>query len=199
MKAVVSTQSTWESMKIHLINKMIKFWKVSAVICLALFSRSGSRKLISAPVTGSLEQTPKDVNLATKSIQHQVLEQRQEVVIQWKGKWGSFPPRATFCPDGSFVFGYRVRSEAPQGNGDDTALNDIELYCRRPNSNAPKGKIWSAHRTLGSWSPDKYCIGTDNPVIGFDVQEERVQGSEDDTALNAVDLWCKKEDLFQHL
>eukprot|EP00091_Calanus_sinicus_P008241 TRINITY_DN20059_c0_g1_i1.p1 TRINITY_DN20059_c0_g1~~TRINITY_DN20059_c0_g1_i1.p1 ORF type:complete len:101 (+),score=8.94 TRINITY_DN20059_c0_g1_i1:128-430(+) len=77
-----------------------------------------------------------------------------------KGKWGSFGTRATFCPDGSFVYGYRVRSEAPQGSGDDTALNDIELYCKRPNSNEVTRKIWSAYTYSGSWSPDKYCSGT---------------------------------------
>lgn len=114
--------------------------------------------------------------------------------IQWKGRWGSFPSSPNFrydiCPDNSFVYGYRLRSESSQGQGDDTAINDIELYCRRPNSNTVTRKIWSDYRTLGSWSSDAFCQGNDNPVVGFDVREEGSQGSGDDTAINDIDLYC---------
>jgi len=111
--------------------------------------------------------------------------------IQWKGLWGSFRSDIRFCPDGSFVSGYRLRSENSQGGGDDTAINDIDLYCSRPNSNEVIAVIWSDHRNWGSWSSPTFCRGNDNPVVGFDVREEGPQGGGDDTAINDIDLYCK--------
>ena len=115
--------------------------------------------------------------------------------IRWEGRWGSFGELAE-CPTGSFAYGYRLRSEPAQGSGDDTALNDIELYCRRPHSYEVTGKIYGDYRTWGNWSSDKYCSGTNNPIVGFDVNEESAQGDGDDTALNAVDLYCKNGDMI---
>ena len=110
--------------------------------------------------------------------------------IQWKGQWGSWDS-PKYCPAGYFVYGYNLRSENAQGGGDDTALNSIALYCRRPNSNTDF-QIISHYGFWGDWGRKAYCSGGDNPVIGFDVKEEGGQGAGDDTALNAVDLYCKK-------
>lgn len=44
------------------------------------------------------------------------------------GPWGSFG-RWQFCPNQKKVCGIRLKIEGRQGDGDDTALNDVELYC----------------------------------------------------------------------
>ena len=107
------------------------------------------------------------------------------VVIQWKGKWGSFDSSPMFCPNGTFAFGYRLISKV---DGDKTTLNAIELYCKMPNSNKVTKKIRSAFGTKGSWSSDYHCNGTNNPIIGFDVME---QGFQKMQLINAVDMYCK--------
>jgi len=114
--------------------------------------------------------------------------------IQWKGLWGSFPSQKYigFCPIAQFVYGYRLRSESYQGRGDDTAINNIELYCSEPNSNYVTRTISSDYRSWGSWSSAVFCPGLDNPVVGFDVREEGPQGGGDDTAINDIDLYCNK-------
>merc|ERR1719167_1267246 len=84
--------------------------------------------------------------------------------IKITGYWGSWG-EYSFCPPGSFVYGYRLRIQAP--TSDDTALNDIELYCRRPNSAAITKKIKSSSAPWGRWYGPAYCNGLDNPVVGM--------------------------------
>jgi len=113
--------------------------------------------------------------------------------IKITGYWGSWG-EYSFCPPGSFVYGYRLRVKAP--GGDDTALNDIELYCRRPNSAAITKKIKSSSAPWGRWYGPAYCNGLDNPVVGMAGRMERKQGKGDDTTLNSVGLYCKNGGKF---
>merc|ERR1712243_427419 len=101
------------------------------------------------------------------------------------GSWGGY----SFCPPGSFVYGYRLRVKAP--GVDNTALNDIELYCRRPNSEAITKKIKSSSAPWGTWSGAIYCPELDNPVVGMAGKMEGKQGKGDDTTLNSLLLYCK--------
>ena len=34
------------------------------------------------------------------------------------------------CPDGFAVMGIHTQVESDQGSGDNTALNEVELYCK---------------------------------------------------------------------
>ena len=43
--------------------------------------------------------------------------------------WGHRQRWSSSCPIGSAVCGIKTKVERPQGNGDDTALNDIRMYC----------------------------------------------------------------------
>ncbi|CAN8180734.1 unnamed protein product [Coccothraustes coccothraustes] len=43
-----------------------------------------------------------------------------------QGTWGNW---SVPCPPGAGVCGLRTRLEPPQRGGDDTGLNDVELYC----------------------------------------------------------------------
>ncbi|EDM78031.1 VOMI family protein [Plesiocystis pacifica SIR-1] len=111
------------------------------------------------------------------------------------GFWGEWGQQAN-CPSGQFVYGYRLRSESYQGlDGDDTALNDIELYCAAPNSTTYK-RIWSAYMTWGTFSDPVYCTGGNNPVVAFDIRIEPAQGIFDDSAANDVDLYCKNDTML---
>ena len=50
--------------------------------------------------------------------------------------WGSRQYWSSSCPLGSAVCGLRTKVELPQGEGDDTALNDIQMYCYEYTANA---------------------------------------------------------------
>uniref|UniRef100_A0A8C3NY46 VMO1 protein n=1 Tax=Cyanoderma ruficeps TaxID=181631 RepID=A0A8C3NY46_9PASS len=43
-----------------------------------------------------------------------------------QGTWGNW---SLPCPPGAGVCGLRTRLEPPQRGGDDTGLNDVDLYC----------------------------------------------------------------------
>ena len=43
--------------------------------------------------------------------------------------WGSYGHWSKSCAANTAVCGIRTSIETPQGRGDDTALNDVELYC----------------------------------------------------------------------
>ena len=47
------------------------------------------------------------------------------------GSWGTFGSWSKSCDANSAVCGLRTKVEPPKGNifADDTALNDVQLYC----------------------------------------------------------------------
>ena len=45
------------------------------------------------------------------------------------GDFGSFGLWSESCPVNSAVCGIQARIEGPQGRGDDTALNNVKLFC----------------------------------------------------------------------
>jgi len=100
-------------------------------------------------------------------------------------KWGSWRGTA-LCPTFSNpIAGQQIKVEAPQGSGDDTALNTVAVYC--------KGFHWIQPPTptsWGSWWEAAYCpVGS--AVCGLRTQVEPNQGSGgDDTALNATSMLC---------
>jgi len=116
-------------------------------------------------------------------------KQRYSSFQYFHGYWGSWGLMST-CPTGAFVYGYRLQSEPLQGSGDDTALNSISLRCRYPNSYATSKYLYSRRGFWGYWGSTPNCYGTNNPVVGFAVLMESVQGGGDDTAANDIDLYC---------
>lgn len=45
------------------------------------------------------------------------------------GAYGSYGGWSDSCPANSAICGISTRVEGPQGGGDDTALNDVRLFC----------------------------------------------------------------------
>ena len=112
-----------------------------------------------------------------------------------QGSWGEWGPPA-YCPAGQYVWGFRVKGEPYQGNGDDTALNAVQLICKNGASGVPT-YIHSREGGWGAWGKDHVCRET--PVIGFAIQVERFQGkdkekgSKDDTAAGNIKMDCGSE------
>ena len=45
------------------------------------------------------------------------------------GFWGKYGEWSETCTPNTAVCGIQTKIEKPQGSGDDTALNDVELFC----------------------------------------------------------------------
>ncbi len=101
--------------------------------------------------------------------------------------WGQWSNKFS-CPVGSYVGGYSMRVEPPQGRGDDTALNAIALHCYdrggyRVAKLVPHPGIW------GNWGREAHCPpGT--YARGFQLKVEPLQGTGDDTGANSLKFIC---------
>lgn len=103
------------------------------------------------------------------------------------GVWGY----NDFCPLGSYVYGFRIKYEGYQGNGDDTAANGVQLSCRDQNTGSQTAIITSAIERFGDWSAWQECPAG-HYVFGFQNRiESRLGDGKDDTAMNGIKLNCR--------
>lgn len=71
-------------------------------------------------------------------------------------------------------------------NGDETALNEIELVCNDGNVK----KIRGAKGFWGTWGTEQTCPD-EQPIVGFQIKQESAQGHRaDDTGANGVQMIC---------
>lgn len=109
-----------------------------------------------------------------------------------QGPWGVWG-KSDYCPAGQYVWGFKLKSEPFQGNGDDSALNAVQLICKSGATGA-KTYIKSDEGKWGVWGNEYIC--RDYPVIAFAIQVERYQGrdkekgSKDDTAAGNIKVKC---------
>jgi hypothetical protein len=97
------------------------------------------------------------------------------------GIWGDWK-QWNYCPVGKFAVGSNLRFEDP--DGDDTAGNDVALYCNDGSTLlGPGGAGW------GAWKPVVKC-GANRVACGAQVRFEGSQGGGDDTAMNGLRMAC---------
>ena len=96
------------------------------------------------------------------------------------GFWGHWKDRP-YCPEG--YTGIKVRTELPCGDCDDTALNEVQLFC-------PLISSWqiSGHGSWGVWR-EQHCP-RGKKICGVNTRIERKQGRGDDTAMNGILVNC---------
>ncbi|XP_016330386.1 vitelline membrane outer layer protein 1 homolog [Sinocyclocheilus anshuiensis] len=97
------------------------------------------------------------------------------------GSWGRWTD-IKWCPSG-FLTAFQLRVEKSQGDGDDTAANNIMFKCSGGSLLQGDGTHWG---DWGDWS--QTCEG--KGICGIKTLIEKPQGRGDDTALNDVRMYC---------
>jgi len=138
---------------------------------------------------GGVEQEVEQEQQTLSTVEQATLWRADQVatVTAAEGAWGEWK-QSFYCKPGSYAIGYRMRVESSQGNGDDTALNSVQLYCSAPPGGLPEF-ISSYDGLWGSWYPEALC-GASGYLMGATVRMEAPQGSGDDTGANDVQFTC---------
>ena len=105
-------------------------------------------------------------------------------LVSSEGRWGSWG-QWVHCSGSGHMVGLRNKIERKMGGSDDTAVNDIEIYCSGPSRHIPPGG-----GAYGDWTAFKYCPGG-WPARGFFTKVEADQGGGDDSALNGIGIFCE--------
>ncbi|XP_070605827.1 vitelline membrane outer layer protein 1-like [Erythrolamprus reginae] len=97
------------------------------------------------------------------------------------GPWGIWTA-TQFCQSG-YLVSFSLRVELPQGDGDETAANNIQFTCSNGQALVGHGKDWGY---FGPWT--SRCPSTGICGIRTKVEERQING--DDTTLNDVVFYC---------
>ncbi|XP_075433795.1 vitelline membrane outer layer protein 1-like [Ascaphus truei] len=104
----------------------------------------------------------------------------EKTIQSTEGRWGSWTSPVR-CPNGNLV-AFNLRVEPPQGDGDETAANNIMFKCSDESILEGSGLSWG---TYGPWS-----LSCEIGICGIQTRVESNQGDGDDTALNDVKFTC---------
>ena len=104
------------------------------------------------------------------------------VICSTVGPWGSWAESST-CSSGFNAF--NLKSEEEQGGWDDSAANEVILYC----SSSGAGYQTSNAGPWGGWTGYKRCP-SGQVFCGIQTRVEAYLGRGDDTALNGVKFAC---------
>uniref|UniRef100_A0A8C5R971 Vitelline membrane outer layer protein 1 n=1 Tax=Leptobrachium leishanense TaxID=445787 RepID=A0A8C5R971_9ANUR len=100
------------------------------------------------------------------------------------GAWGDIQK----CPPESVAKGFALKKEQPHGNGDDTAVNGIRLYCCPCNGDTPQTLITSSQGPWGIWTAPIFC--SSGYLVSFTMKVEPSQGAGDTTVVNNFKFQC---------
>ncbi|XP_041650210.1 vitelline membrane outer layer protein 1 homolog [Cheilinus undulatus] len=112
---------------------------------------------------------------------------KYKVSVSNGGSWGDWHS-SEMCPENSFAIGFSQRVEPGQGDGDDTALNGIRLYCAAENHEGFTHTVESHAGFWGDWTMPQYCPR--GVLTAFQLQVEAPIGRGDDTAANNIRFRC---------
>lgn len=108
----------------------------------------------------------------------------QQTQTIWDGNWGVWKGMVT-CPFGKYIGAANIRFEDHVGDGDDTALNGLMIWC--VDKDWSGGKLFIVYNgSWGSWKGwgyEHYKL-----VKGARVRYEDHIGNGDDTAMNGIQL-----------
>ncbi|HCH1046395.1 hypothetical protein [Vibrio sp. 1974] len=97
------------------------------------------------------------------------------------------------CPRGTFIVGFKMKSEPYQGKNDDTATNGFAAICSS-NTNAGVKELVPPSGPFGEWV-ERYTRCPDGQYVSsfsLQVEAHRGQGNKhDDTAVNSLKFGCK--------
>jgi hypothetical protein len=86
------------------------------------------------------------------------------------------------CPSNGWLTSCRLRVESMQGDGDDTAANNLECKCSNGQVLLGDGEHW------GDWN--EWSSPCDQGIETIQTRVQEPQGSGDNTALNDVRFTC---------
>lgn len=155
-------------------------------------------KYVGEPVTVSpLDFGESDSDEAVAQTQQAACPSRSDIApvlsnpIMGEGPWGSWEACYHYCPEGSFAYGLRLKSEPSLGSGgDDTALNGVKLRCWNPSTGAFVREEAAAESPWGEYLDYAECSAWSEPLAGGQMRIEASQGGGDDTSANELIGWC---------
>ncbi|CAI2347788.1 unnamed protein product [Caenorhabditis sp. 36 PRJEB53466] len=110
-------------------------------------------------------------------------------IMSGEGAYG-FWQSVRYCPAGTAIIGFVLRSQIEQRREDDMAAVNFRAYCGTPHGpRTADVRIEGDTESWGNWKADQFCP-QGYVVCAIKSQIEKPQGGRDDTALNNVNLKC---------
>jgi len=112
-------------------------------------------------------------------------------VQEW-GAWGNIyacrSDDRPVAPDG-YITGFQLRVEPTLPIGDDTATNNVRIFCSYPSLGISEQMKEADGLNFGSWTSERKC-NSNQAICAVQTQLEAYQGDSDDTAMNNIRAEC---------
>ena len=98
---------------------------------------------------------------------------------------------AQSCPVDYYMVAFSIQVQPPQGDDDDTAVNNMKFICRGPGlDGTSKVTVTGNGLDVGDWGEwgDECAVGT--AICGKKVAMDKYDGGDDETAVNDIKLMC---------
>ncbi|XP_075433772.1 vitelline membrane outer layer protein 1-like [Ascaphus truei] len=105
------------------------------------------------------------------------------------GEWGVWGPFES-CPDGSSARGFSLKLVETHGDGDDTALTAIRLYCVIEINDQNATLIQSTEGRWGSWTSPIWCLHGNLIAFSLKVEHHLGRGDQSDVATANIQFKC---------